>query len=113
MARHRKLPEAHQTHFKVIAHYDKTLLPEYCQSIAQDKIARKLTKYCIVDPYCQIIGISEPPVMCNACGTAFVSNIKGELWYTAPVVKRLECAFKILFSWFDYFSRVNCSLTAS
>jgi hypothetical protein len=73
----------------VIAHCDKTLLPEYCQSIAQDNIARKLPKYCpkiakvlrtycqniaqdnidrmlpkycMVDPYCQIIGIPEPPV---------------------------------------------------
>jgi hypothetical protein len=89
MARHRQLPEAHQIHYKVIAHYDKTLLPEYCQSIAQDNIARKLPKYCqkiakllrtywqniapdniarilpkycMVDPYCQIIGIPEPPV---------------------------------------------------
>jgi 4-alpha-glucanotransferase len=90
MARHRQLPEADQIHYKVIAHYDKTLLPEYCRSIAQDNIARKLPKYCqkiakvlreycenialdniasilpkycMVGPYCQIIGIPQPPVI--------------------------------------------------
>jgi hypothetical protein len=49
------LPKYCQTFAKV--------LRKYCQNIAQDNIARILPKYCMVDSYCQIIGIPEPPVL--------------------------------------------------
>jgi hypothetical protein len=39
------------TRFKVIANYDKAVLPEYCQSIAQDNIARRIAK--ILPEYCK------------------------------------------------------------